>query len=402
MEKIKSKKWSFITKTILILGLVSFFTDIASEMLYPIMPLYLSSIGYGVIAIGLVEGISELFAGFTKLYSGILSDRTGHRAIFIKIGYAISAIVKPAIGFTSSLGLIVGAKFLDRFGKGIRTSARDALITSESAPEVRGQAFGFHRGMDTLGALIGPIIGLIILVIYPTNYSLVFALAFIPGVIAIFCTFLLKKEPPKPEQEGVKQKIFVRFKEFWKTSSSSYKKVLFGLVLFALINSTNMFLILRATEIGFKDNIVLFAYIIFNLIFALFSFPVGKLADTIGFKKVYIVGLIIFGLVYSILGGTISSSIMLISIFAFYGIFSAIDEGASKAWISTHIEKEHRATGLGLYFALSSIAFFVSSLATSFLWQKYGSSMTFTFVGLISIIPILYFAFLRTPNTKLH
>ncbi|MBP7846010.1 MAG: MFS transporter [Candidatus Pacebacteria bacterium] len=399
MEKIKNKKWSFVTKTILILGLVSFFTDIASEMLYPIMPMYLSSIGYGVVAIGLVEGISELFAGLTKLYSGILSDRTGHRAIFIKIGYSISALVKPAIGFTSSIGLIIGAKFLDRFGKGIRTSARDALITSESSPEVRGQAFGFHRSLDTFGALLGPIIGLIILVIYPTNYSLVFALALIPGIIAIFCTFLLKKEPNQKNQNS-QQKIITRFKEFWKQSSPSYKKILFGLVLFALINSTNMFLILRATELGFKDNIVLFSYIVFNLIFAISSFPIGKLADKIGFKKIYIIGLMIFTLVYSLLGGPINSPIILLSIFAFYGIFSAIDEGASKAWISTHIQQEHRATGLGLYFALSSLAFFFSSIATSFIWKHYGGPVTFTIVGLISIIPILYFLMIKTPNEK--
>jgi MFS family permease len=399
MEKIKNKKWSFVTKTILILGLVSFFTDIASEMLYPIMPMYLSSIGYGVIAIGLVEGISELFAGLTKLYSGILSDRTGHRAIFIKIGYSISALVKPAIGFTSSIGLIIGAKFLDRFGKGIRTSARDALITSESSPEVRGQAFGFHRSLDTFGALLGPIIGLIILVIYPSNYSLVFTLALIPGIIAIFCTFLLKKEPNQKNQNS-QQKIITRFKEFWKQSSPSYKKILFGLVLFALINSTNMFLILRATELGFKDNIVLFSYIVFNLIFAISSFPIGKLADKIGFKKIYIIGLMIFTLVYSLLGGPINSPIILLSIFAFYGIFSAIDEGASKAWISTHIQQEHRATGLGLYFALSSLAFFFSSIATSFIWKHYGGPVTFTIVGLISIIPILYFLMIKTPNEK--
>ncbi len=399
MEKIKNKKWSFVTKTILILGLVSFFTDIASEMLYPIMPMYLSSIGYGVVAIGLVEGISELFAGLTKLYSGILSDRTGHRAIFIKIGYSISALVKPAIGFTSSIGLIIGAKFLDRFGKGIRTSARDALITSESSPEVRGQAFGFHRSLDTFGALLGPIIGLIILVIYPSNYSLVFTLALIPGIIAIFCTFLLKKEPNQKNQNS-QQKIITRFKEFWKQSSPSYKKILFGLVLFALINSTNMFLILRATELGFKDNIVLFSYIVFNLIFAISSFPIGKLADKIGFKKIYIIGLMIFTLVYSLLGGPINSPIILLSIFAFYGIFSAIDEGASKAWISTHIQQEHRATGLGLYFALSSLAFFFSSIATSFIWKHYGGPVTFTIVGLISIIPILYFLMIKTPNEK--
>ncbi len=399
MEKIKNKKWSFVTKTILILGLVSFFTDIASEMLYPIMPMYLSSIGYGVIAIGLVEGISELFAGLTKLYSGILSDRTGHRAIFIKIGYSISALVKPAIGFTSSIGLIIGAKFLDRFGKGIRTSARDALITSESSPEVRGQAFGFHRSLDTFGALLGPIIGLIILVIYPSNYSLVFTLALIPGIIAIFCTFLLKKEPNQKNQNS-QQKIITRFKEFWKQSSPSYKKILFGLVLFALINSTNMFLILRATELGFKDNIVLIAYILFNLIFAISSFPIGKLADKIGFKKIYIIGLMIFTLVYSLLGGPINSPVILLSIFAFYGIFSAIDEGTSKAWISTHIQQEHRATGLGLYFALSSLAFFFSSITTSFIWKHYGGPATFTIVGLISIIPILYFLMIKTPNEK--
>lgn len=399
MENAKNKRWSFVTKTILILGLVSFFTDIASEMLYPIMPMYLSSIGYGVIAIGLVEGISELFAGFTKLYSGILSDRTGHRAIFIKIGYAISAIVKPAIGFTSSIGLIIGAKFFDRFGKGIRTSARDALITSESSPATRGQAFGFHRSMDTFGALIGPIIGLVLLVIYPNNYSLVFALAIIPGIIAVFCTFLLKKEPTKNVSQ-TQVKIFFRFKKFWQQSSQSYKKILFGLVIFSLINSTNMFLILRATEIGFKDNIVLFAYIIFNFIFAIFSLPIGRLADRVGFKKIYIAGLIIFALVYSILGGSINSSTILLFIFAFYGIFSAIDEGASKAWISTHIEKEHRATGLGLYFALSSLAFFISSIVTSFIWKKYGGATTFTLVGLISIIPIIYFYIIKTPNTK--
>ena len=184
----------YITKTVWILSLVSLFTDAASEMLYPIMPIYLQSIGFSIVLIGILEGVAEATAGLSKGYFGRLSDVNGKRVPFVQLGYALSAISKPMMAIFVFPLWIFFARTIDRFGKGIRTGARDALLSDEATVETKGRIFGFHRGMDTLGAVIGPSLALVYLYFYPESYKTLFFIAFIPGLLAVISSFYLKEK----------------------------------------------------------------------------------------------------------------------------------------------------------------------------------------------------------------
>ncbi|WP_432327135.1 MFS transporter [Mucilaginibacter sp. P25] len=179
----------FLTRTVWILSFISLLTDVASEMLYPIMPIYLKSIGFSVLLIGILEGIAEATAGLSKGYFGKVSDSSGRRAPFIRLGYTLSALSKPLMAVTIFPVWIFLARTVDRLGKGIRTGARDALLSDEATPDTKGRVFGFHRSMDTIGAVAGPSLALLYLYVYPTSYSPLFLLAFIPGVLAIGLSF---------------------------------------------------------------------------------------------------------------------------------------------------------------------------------------------------------------------
>ena len=184
----------YLTRTIWILSFVSLLTDIASEMLYPIMPIYLRSIGFSVLLIGILEGVAEATAGLSKGYFGKLSDHTGTRAPFVRLGYTLSAISKPMMAMMVYPLWIFFARTVDRLGKGIRTGARDAMLSDEATPATKGRVFGFHRSMDTLGAVTGPALALLYLYIYPGSYKTLFLIAFIPGLVAIALTLFFEKQ----------------------------------------------------------------------------------------------------------------------------------------------------------------------------------------------------------------
>lgn len=384
----------------MILSLVSFCTDIASEMLFPVMPLYFKEIGYSILAIGILEGTAELIAGTLKLYAGSISDRIQKRSLFVRIGYGISAFAKPSIGFLTSFWAIFSLRCADRIGKGIRTAPRDALLSDESDVRDRGKVFGFHRSMDTLGATLGPIISFCFL-LFSTDYSKLFLLAFIPGIIAVALTFILKEKKRShtaPNSIHGTHRSIRAFAAFLKTSTVQYKKMIFGFFVFALINGSNVFLLLRAKELGMSDVYILGAYILYNCIYALASYPAGALADTYGFKKIYLCGILIFACVYGVFGASSLSIPLLFVLFALYGVFSAIDDGAAKAWLSLHIDKGQMATGLGLHMLLVSLGFFIASLGTGLLWQYMGGQTTFSILSLLSLFAMGYF--LRMPDEK--
>lgn len=229
----------FLTKTIVLLSFISLFNDIASEMLYPIMPLYLKSIGFSIVVIGILEGFAEAVAGFSKGYFGKLSDHKGRRVPFIQLGYALSAISKPMLAVFTFPVWVFFSRSLDKVGKGIRTGARDALLSDEATPETKGKVFGFHRSMDTMGAVLGPVVALIYLHFFPQDYKTLFLITFAPGVLTVIASFLLKD---KPKQITEKKNIsFFSFIHYWKESSPEYKKLIIGLLLFTLFNSSDVF-----------------------------------------------------------------------------------------------------------------------------------------------------------------
>ena len=204
-------KQKILTRTVLVVSFVSLFTDVASEMLYPVMPVYLKSIGFSILLIGILEGVAEATAGLSKGYFGNLSDLTGKRVPFVRAGYMLSAISKPMMAIFVFPVWIFFARTIDRFGKGIRTSARDAMLSDETTPEHKGKVFGFHRSMDTIGAAIGPILALIFLWLYPGQYKWMFFIAFFPGLVAITLTFLLKdKTRHKTFKPSSSSKLFRR------------------------------------------------------------------------------------------------------------------------------------------------------------------------------------------------
>src|SRR6187455_2698531 len=377
-----------INRTVVILSVVSLFADIASEMIYPVVPVYLKEIGFSVLLIGILEGVAEFTSGISKGYFGKLSDEKGVRLPFIKAGYFFSAISKPMMAMLVYPLWIFFARTIDRFGKGLRTAARDALLSQQSTKETKASVFGFHRAMDTVGAAIGPIIALAFLYFFPKKYSLLFYFAFIPGIIAVLLIFLLKekKEPVSTLEKG----NFFSFLKYWKVASLEYKKLVVGLLLFALFNSSDVFLLLITKEVTGNDTTTIAAYIFYNLIYAGASFPLGKLADRLGIKNVFITGLIMFAIVYG--GFAFHPSVVVIFILFFiYGIYAAATEGIVKAWITNIAHNSNTGTAIGFYTSCQSICSLLASIIAGFIWSTFGSSFTFGTTAFIAFSTIIYF-----------
>ncbi len=359
----------------------------SSELLYPIMPMYLKSIGFSVVFIGLLEGIAEASAGLSKGYFGKWSDESGKRVPFVRLGYLLSAVSKPLmVAFVFPLW-VFGMRTLDRLGKGIRTGARDAILSAESSKENKGKVFGFHRSLDTIGAVIGPSIGLIYLYYHPNAYKTLFIVALIPGSLAVLISFYLKDK--KTERVKPKTYSFIGFLSYWKTSTDSYKQLLKGLLLFTLINSSDVFLLLKAKAEGLNDTWVIGLYIFYNLVYAMAAYPLGILADKIGLKKMYLTGIILFAGVYIGMGCFVEE-LAFVFLFLIYGLFAAASEGISKAWISNNCKEEETGTAIGTYSALQSIFSLFASLIAGIVWMQLGANALFIAAGSASLFVFIY------------
>lgn len=382
-----------ISRTVWILSLVSLFTDMASEMLYPVMPIYLKSIGFSVVLIGILEGFAEAIAGLSKGYFGKLSDNSGKRLPFVQWGYFLSALSKPMMAVLTFPLWIFSARTIDRLGKGIRTGARDAMLSDEARLDTKGSVFGFHRSMDTLGAVIGPLLALSFLYFYPNKYKQLFYLAFIPGIVAISFTFFLRDKNPVPKTSRIKTSFF-DFVRYWETSPKEYRKLVSGLLLFALFNSSDVFLLLKLKENGLNDVATIGVYIFYNVVYALFAYPLGMIADRIGLKKVFIAGLVLFTMVYT--GMAVNIHLYLsFALFFLYGVYAAATEGISKAWISNITDKKDTATAIGTFTAFQSICTMIASSLTGLVWFNFGSMVAFTVTAAATFIITIYFSLLR-------
>lgn len=379
-----------INRTVIILSLVSLFADVASEMLYPVIPIYLNEIGFSVLLIGVLEGVANFTAALTKGYFGKWSDERGLRLPFVKFGYFLSAVSKPMLAAFVYPLWIFFSRTVDRLGKGLRTAARDSLLSQNATPETKARVFGFHRSMDTLGAAIGPALALLLLVLFPKNYTLIFLLAGIPGLISVALIFFLKEEK-KPSSTLGKGGFFSFFK-YWKIATPQYKKLVVGLLLLALFNSSDIFLLLKTKEVTGDDRLAIGAYILYNLVFAAAAYPLGALADKIGIKKVFISGLLLFALVYFLFGIT-QSTTLIFSAFAIYGIYAAATEGITKAWITNLSHGQNTATAIGFYTSCESICTLLASVITGWFWGVFGSSTAFYTIAVVALIVLLYFLF---------
>tara|TARA_R110000868_G_scaffold58546_3_gene180741 strand:- start:7221 stop:8306 length:1086 start_codon:yes stop_codon:yes gene_type:complete len=353
------------------------------------MPIYLKSIGFSIVLIGILEGVAEATAGFSKGYFGKRSDAVGKRVPFVQLGYAFSAVSKPMMAVFIYPLWIFFARTIDRVGKGIRTGARDAILSDEATPETKGKIFGFHRSMDTFGAVLGPSLALIYLYYNPQDYKSLFYIAFIPGLLAIGASFFLK-EKKKTNSIDSKPTPFFSFLNYWKTSPVMYRKVVIGLLAFTLFNSSDVFLLLKAKQSGLSDTTVIGIYIFYNLVYALCAFPLGILADKIGLKKMLLFGIVLFSIVYFGMGFNHSTTIF-IGLFSLYGIYAAASEGVSKAWISNITDKKDTATAIGTYSAFQSIFTMLASSLAGLIWYQFGAATTFIITGISSIFIFFYF-----------
>ncbi len=352
------------------------------------MPLYLKQIGFTIIGIGILEGLAEAVAGLTKGYFGKWSDATGKRLPFVQVGYTLSALSKPMMAFFTNSWWIFTARSLDRVGKGIRTGARDALLSDEATPETKGTVFGFHRSMDTVGAMLGPGLALIILFYYPGDYIFLFYLAFIPGVLAIIATFFIKEKKVSISTK-VKPWSFTGFVKYWKQSPINYKKLGGAMLFFALINSSDVFLLLKIKEAGVSDYLLIGTYIFYNAVYALLAYPLGIIADKVGLKKMLLGGILCFSFTY-VGFGLASEFYQFALMFFLYGVYAAATEGITKAWMSNMVPKSETATAIGTFSGFQSIAALAASTMAGLIWSFFGSQILFFSVAAAAVMVALY------------
>lgn len=364
---------SKLNRNIIILGIVSLFTDIGSEMLAPVLPLFLANVLQAdKTAIGLIEGIAGSTASILKLFSGYLTDKMQSRKPLILAGYGLSALVKPLLLIATGWPLVLLYRFLDRIGKGIRTSPRDAVIADACTAGERGTAFGFHKMMDTTGAALGPVIAFIILSVAPEQYKWVFVAAIIPGILATL-TILFIRDSKSCNSEK-KPLPSLHFKVFGK----DYVKFLALAAVFTIATYSDAFLLLRAQDFGVKARFIPLLLLYSNVIQAILSMPAGILSDRIGRKKLIIAGYSIFALMG--LGFAFGSRQWHAwALFTLLGLFNAATAGNQRVLVVDLVKPEVRGTALGTYHAVIGLAALPSGLLAGFLWQSAGAGISFLF-----------------------
>jgi len=378
-----------ISRNVSVMGLVSFFNDMASEMIYPIVPIFLTAVlGAPASIVGLIEGIAESTASVLKVISGWFSDKLQKRKPFVIAGYSLSTISKVILGFAFSWPIVLVARFIDRFGKGTRTSARDALIAESSLATNRGRSFGFHRALDTLGAVIGPLAAILLLYILGNNLRLIFLLAVIPSIIGVILLILYVKEKNK---EPIKQEP-IKFN--WRNLNQSFKIFLIISIIFAIGNSSDAFLILRAKNLGLSITLIILVYALFNFTYALFSTPAGIISDKVGQKKVLLGSFLLFSFVY-LLFGLINQSLFLWLLFPIYGVYMALSEGIGKAYISNLVPQERTGTAFGIYQTTIGLCTFFASFIAGLLWTYVNIKAPFIFGATMALISAILFFFLE-------
>jgi MFS family permease len=365
-DRTPPKSTSKVPASVVTLGWVSFFTDMASEMIYPLIPLFVvQTLGASPALLGLIDGVAEGISSGLRWFGGALSDRTGKRKPFVFAGYALSAFSKPLMGMAAAIGgwpVFMAGRCSDRLGKSIRTSARDALIADSTEPAIRGAAFGLHRAMDTAGAVVGPLAGWLILLFWPKiNLGWIFVVALLPGLASAGLVAVAVPEKSKAPGQGNSQRIWQRFpKAFWP--------VLIVMGVFSLANSSDSFLILRSSEMGLSRSAVLLAFTLYNVVYALASAPFGALSDRIGRRYVIATGWFVYAAVYLGFGLAHGGSAPWI-LLAVYGIYQAMAEGVSKALISDIVPAHQRAGAIGLVYTVAGFGQLFGSILAGTTWS---------------------------------
>ena len=398
----KPKQVFGLNPNVFFLGLVSFLTDVSSELIFTIFPLFLLNVLHApVTTIGLIEGVAESTASLLKIFSGWLSDKVGKRKPLTFLGYGLSTMAKPFMYIASTWGIAFGVRFADRVGKGIRTAPRDALVADSVTAEQRGKGFGIHRAMDTFGAVVGIIIAVVVVFLLQGDnwaltqetYQRLVLIGVIPSVLALF-VFLFIREPKKETATNVLANV--KSKGLLSGMDRRFKIFLGIMVVFTLGNSSDAFLILRAQNLGNSVLYILLMLVLFNFVYAAISTPAGILSDRLGRKKVILIGWSIYALAY--LGFALAppeASWQLWLLFASYGVYYGLAEGVSRAFVADLVPTEKRGMAYGLFHGVVGITLLPASLIAGWLWQTvnpaapflFGAGMAFlAMIGLLVLI----------------
>jgi len=384
-------------KNIFFTGLVSFFMDVSTEMIYPLVPLFLASVlGVNKSVIGLIEGIAESTASLLKVFSGWLSDKIGNRKKLMIVGYAISTLSRPITATAGGWPQMLVARFVDRFGKGVRTAPRDAIIAESCDTSRLARSFSFHRSMDTMGAVVGPAIAMFVLGAFSNNYTLVFWLSMVPAIIAVLLIvfFITEKKKAAANTQAATPKLML--------AALSWKAKFFICIaaLFALGNSSDAFLILRAQQTGIATAVIPAVYLLFNLIYAGSAIPAGMIADRFGKKRLILLGLVLFAALYC--GFAVASTPAAIwLLFGLYGVFMGLTEGIQKAYLATIIPPEIRATAFGLFATAVGLSALPASIIGGWLWDHVSPAATFYYGAITAAVSAMLFSvFIISSNRR--
>ena len=371
-----------LTPPVRALGWVSLCSDFASKMVYPITPIFLTTVlGAPVWTVGVIEGFAESAASLLKLYSGWLSDRVGRRKPFAAAGYGLGALSKLGLALSVGWAGVLGARLIDRVGKGLRAAPRDVLIAENCAPHQRGQAFGLHHSLETIGEVVGPLLGFVLLYELGVSYRGVFAIAFIPGLIGVLVLLKWVREP-SPDRPPRQLPQFTI-----NGLSPTYRQYLAAVGLFSLGNSSDAFLLLRSQELGLTGAQLLLLYAVFNLVETCLGLTVGRLSDRIGRRPLLIMGYAVFALVY--LGfATVQSIGAVWGLFMIYGLYSTLTRGTQKAFVADLVHPERRGAEVGAFHMLVGLATLPASLIAGALYTQVSVAAPFYFSVITTIIAV--------------
>jgi MFS family permease len=359
-----------LSRNVYLLSAVSLFTDLSSEMIYPLVPLFLRTVLKAPVpVIGLIEGIAESTAGFLKFVSGALSDRWGKRKPLVLAGYGLAALTKPLLALAQAWPVVLAARMLDRFGKGVRGSPRDAILAGSAEPEIRGRAFGFHRSADSIGAVLGPLGALLILSVLHENYRAAFLIAFVPGVVSTVLVLLVRDVTTQRRAVPI---VWFRL----RSADPALRRFLLVTLVFSIGNSSDMFLILRANQLGATGTTAVLLFAVCNALNVISSYPAGIVSDRLGRKRVLTAAFVLFALVY--LGFGIAGSVTTLwPLFAVYGVYLGLSDGVSKAYIVDLVSAGERGSALGMQAMVVSLCTLPASVAAGWLWQAVGPAAPF-------------------------
>jgi MFS family permease len=384
------KSYQGLPSGIWALGLVSLFMDISSEMIHALLPVFMvTTLGASVVMVGFIEGLGEGLSLISRVFSGALSDWLKRRKLLILTGYLMGTLTKPLFAMAQGIGMVTTARSLDRIGKGIRGAPRDALVADISNAQQRGAAYGLRQALDSLGAFIGPLLAIGLMVVFNDNMRQVFWLAIIPGLIAVFIIIFFIREPQRPKTSPAEAPLHIKQ---LRRLGRQYWWVLLVAAVFTLARFSEAFLILRAEALGLSLSLVPTVLMIMSLAYALAAYPAGRYSDRLGRPFMLVIGLLL--LLLADISLALADGLLLVYVGSvLWGLHMAFTQGIFAAWVADSCEARVRGTAFGLYGLVTGVMVILASVIAGVLWEVHGAAMTFYAGAGLSVLTLIGFGF---------